>query len=114
MLASIAAYYRRVTTAARPMNRLIAAVMLGTLAAIIVEIVEGDAPRWVRLGLARARGGPDPARRRAHGAQRGAPRRARRHVDAQTALARSIFREHLLCFAAIAALLVVQLSHLSG
>ena len=46
-LASIAAYYRRVTTAARPMNRLIAAVMLATLAAIIVEIVEGDSPRWV-------------------------------------------------------------------
>jgi len=46
-LGSIAAYYRRVTTAARPMNRLIAAVMLGTLAAIIVEIVEADSPRWV-------------------------------------------------------------------
>ena len=78
-LASIAAYYGRVTTAARPMNRLIAAVMLGTLAAIIVEIVKGAVPRWVGLGLARPRRGADPARRCAHGAQRGAPRRARRY-----------------------------------
>src|SRR3954451_7239848 len=37
-LASIAAYYARVTTAARPMNRLIASVMALTLVAIIVEI----------------------------------------------------------------------------
>ena len=46
-LASIAAYYARVTTAARPMNRLIAAVMLATLAAAIVEITEARHPSWV-------------------------------------------------------------------
>ena len=33
VLASIAGYYGRVTTAARPMNRLVASVMLATLAA---------------------------------------------------------------------------------
>src|SRR6202171_4312677 len=47
VLASIAGYYRRVTTAARPMNRLIAAVMLATLAAIIYELISWDAGRWV-------------------------------------------------------------------
>src|SRR5271170_3137271 len=47
VLTSIAAYYARVTTAARPMNRLIAAVMLATLAAIVVEIARGHPARWV-------------------------------------------------------------------
>jgi hypothetical protein len=40
-LASIAGYYRRVTTTARPMNRLVAAVMLATVGAIVVQIVRG-------------------------------------------------------------------------
>ena len=47
VLASISAYYRRVTTAARPMNLLIAAVMAATLAAIVAQIAAGDAPAWV-------------------------------------------------------------------
>jgi len=38
VLASISAYYRRVTTEAYPMNRLVALVMLLTLAAICAEI----------------------------------------------------------------------------
>ena len=49
VLASIAGYYRRVTTAARPMNRLIAVVMLATLAAIVVQLARGDAPLWVSI-----------------------------------------------------------------
>ena len=56
-LASIAAYYARVTTAARPMNRLIAAVMVATLAAIVVQIARGSGPvwlGWVSLALALA------------------------------------------------------------
>src|SRR2546430_6458890 len=47
VLGSISSYYARVTIAARPMNRLIAAVMLATLAAVVVQITEGDAPAWV-------------------------------------------------------------------
>ena len=39
VLASISTYYRRVTTEAYPMNRLVALVMLLTLAAIAAEIV---------------------------------------------------------------------------
>ena len=41
VLASISAYYRRVTTEAYPMNRLVALVMVLTLAAICAEIVQG-------------------------------------------------------------------------
>ena len=54
VLASIAGYYRRVTTRARPMNRLIAATMLSTIGAIAIQIARGDAPRrvgWVSLVL---------------------------------------------------------------
>src|SRR4029453_13270771 len=35
VLASIAGYYRRVTTTARPMNRLVGAAMLGTIRATV-------------------------------------------------------------------------------
>src|SRR5262245_13507890 len=41
-LASIAGYYRRVTTEARPMNRLVAAAMLVTLGAIAAQALAGD------------------------------------------------------------------------
>jgi hypothetical protein len=111
VLASVAGYYGRVTTSARPMNRLIAAVMVGTLAAIVVEIVEGFGPGWVPwvslalavppILLAGARTVPSAVRLGGRGDT----------IDAQGALARSILREHLLCFAAIASLVAVQLSH---
>src|SRR5687768_6216008 len=45
-LASIAAYYARVTTGARPMNRLVAAVMIATLVAVVVQLARGDDPVW--------------------------------------------------------------------
>jgi len=50
VLASISAYYRRVTTEAYPMNRLVALVMLLTLAAICVEIVRGEYAWWIAWG----------------------------------------------------------------
>ncbi len=110
-LASIAGYYGRVTTSARPMNRLIATVMVGTLAAIVVEIVEGDGPGWVpwvSLALAAA----PILLAGAHTVPSAVRLGGRRDpIDAQSALARSVLREHLLCFAGIAALLVVQLSY---
>jgi hypothetical protein len=109
-LASIAAYYRRVTTAARPMNRLIAAAMLATIAAVIVEIAAGHQARWVAwaslalavsaIGLAGARTVPSAVRL---GERRDPAAR-------QSQLARSILREHLLCALASVALLVLQLA----
>ncbi len=109
-LASIAGYYGRVTTAARPMNRLIAIVMLATLAAIVAEIVNGDVASWVAwssLALAAA-----PILIAAAHTVPSAVRLGSRNdpVARQSALARAILREHLLCFAAIAALLALQLS----
>src|SRR4051794_20432367 len=50
VLASIAAYYRRVTTTARPMNALVAIVMVLTLAALIAQLVRAEAPVWVSAG----------------------------------------------------------------
>ena len=107
---SIAAYYRRVTTAARPMNRLVAAVMVGTVAAIVIQIARGDHPRWVgwvavvlaggAILLAGTRTVPHAVRL---GARTDPPGR-------QAQLARSIFWDHLLCASAISALLVVELS----
>jgi hypothetical protein len=109
VLASIAGYYRRVTTAARPMNRLVAAAMLATVGAVVVQIGRADEPRWVgwaSLGLvgfavAIAAAHTVPAAVRL-GARRDPP-------EAQSRLARSILRDHVLCFAAIASTLVVQL-----
>ncbi len=110
VLASIGGYYARVTTAAHPMNRLIAAAMVGTLAAIVVQLARTEAPAWVGwtslvlaaapIALAGAHTVPAAVRlgRRADPA------------EVQSALARSIFRDHLLCFCAIAALIVVQLA----
>jgi hypothetical protein len=109
VLASISGYYRRVTTSARPMNRLISVVMLATLAAIIVQIAKGDDPRWVgwtslvlaasAVLLAVSHTVPSAARL---GSQVDAP-------DRQSRLARSICRDHLFCLVAIVMLLMFQL-----
>src|SRR5262245_37291705 len=109
VLASIAAYYGRVTTRARPMNRLISAVMLGTLAAIVVQIAQGDDPRWVGWAslalvgtavlLAAIHTVPSAVRL----GERRDP------LELQSGLARSILRDHVLCLAAIASVLLIQL-----
>ena len=109
VLASISAYYGRVTTAAAPMNRLIAAVMVATLAAIVVELAGDDVADWVAagslaltligVGLAGARTVPSARRLGAR----------RDDVAVQSRLARSILSDHLICLAAIGTALVLQL-----
>src|SRR5713101_3416693 len=47
VIGSIAGYYRRVTTSARPMNRLVATVMLATIVSVAVQIADGGTARWV-------------------------------------------------------------------
>ncbi len=110
VLASIGGYYARVTTAAHPMNRLIAAAMVGTLAAIVVQLARADAPAWVgwtSLALAAA----PIALAGAHTVPAAVRLGQRRDpAEVQSALARSICRDHALCFCAIAALIVVQLA----
>ena len=110
VLASIGGYYRRVTTQATPMNRLITVVMGLTILSIIVEIVRGATPRWVSwpslaaavsgIGLAAARtvrnavrlgSGADP-------------------LDVQSRLARSVYRDHLFCLAVMTLVVALQLA----
>ena len=110
VLASIAGYYRRVTTDARPMNRLVAAAMLGTVAAVAVQLARGDVARWLGWAslllvlsatvLAAVRTVPNAVRlgRRGDGA-----------AD-QSRLARAVCRDHLFCLGAVGLLLALQLA----
>ena len=110
VLASIAAYYRRVTTTARPMSRLVAAVMVATLGTIVAEIAGDDVPAWagwvslvlagIAIGIAVLYTFPNAVRLGAR----------RDPLEVQSRLARSICRQHLVCLAAITSLLVVQLA----
>ncbi len=109
VIASIAAYYRRVTTEAHPMERMIAAVMLVTVAGSAWAIVRR--PRrpigWMALvlaaapiALAAARVFPNAVRL---GARDGS-------LDAQGVLARSIFADHVRCLVAIALFTGIQIT----
>jgi hypothetical protein len=96
-LDSISAYYRRATTDSQPMAKLLAAVMLLLLAALIAEAVFGDSPQWLialsvplagaPIGLALIRTVPNAIRlgRRDQGPAE------------QTRLARAVLVDHVLC-----------------
>ena len=109
VLASISAYYRRVTTEAYPMNRLVALVMLLTVAAIVAELIKGAHPwwiGWVSLVLV-ASGVVSTLRRTVPNARRlGSARDA---PEMQSALARAIYRDHLWSFARTSLVLSLQL-----
>jgi hypothetical protein len=110
VLTSITGYYRRVTTDAHPMNRLVAAVMLATITTVAVQVAVGDAPTWVAasgLGLALAATALAAARTVGNAVRLGRQTDA---ADVQSRLARSIFHDHVFCFAAIALLLIVELA----
>jgi hypothetical protein len=109
VLASISAYYRRVTTEAYPMNRLVALVMLLTLAAICVEIWQGENAWWIGWGsLLLAGSGFVPtmmrtvpnARRLGSGQD---------PAEEQSRLARTVCRDHMLSFARMSFVLALQL-----
>ena len=109
VLVSISAYYRRVTTEAYPMNRLIALVMLLTLAAICAEVVQGENAWWIGWGsLLLAGSGFVPtmtrtvpnARRLGTGAD---------SAEQQTRLARAVCRDHMFGFARMSCVLILQL-----
>lgn len=109
-LASIAAYYRRVTTEAHPMGRLVGVLMLATIAASLANLFVGSAPLVARLAsvvllvvpvrLAARRVFPNARRL----GSRADP------VEEQSRLARSIGRDHVACLVAIAAFLAIQLA----
>jgi hypothetical protein len=104
VLASISAYYRRVTTDAYPMNRLVA------LVAISAEIVQGQNPWWIGWGsllLAGSDFAPTLMRTVPNARRLGV---ATDSAEEQTRLARAIFRDHMLSLARMFAVLVLQLS----
>jgi hypothetical protein len=110
ILASIAGYYRRVTTEASPMGRLVAAMMVLALVAALWDLATGTRPLALRaaslalllvpIALARARVIPNAVRL---GARADPPER-------QSALARAIARDHLACFASVSLFLLLQLA----
>ena len=108
---TIARYYRRVTTDARPMNRLVAAVMVGTIAAAVVEVAQGNVATWAAsasLALLLLAVSFAAARTVRNAVALGAD--VDRLTDADDALARSIGRDHLVCLCALAAALAIQLA----
>ena len=110
VLESIAGYYRRVTTEARPMNRLVAAAMLGTIAAVGLQLAHDSGPEWVAVtalvlsvmavALAGFRTVPNAVRLGGRGDS----------SEAQSRLARRIFRDHLACLAGIGLVLLLELA----
>jgi hypothetical protein len=107
-LDSIATYYRRVTTDARPMNVLVAAAMLFTLAAIGVEVAgRRDVLDLASLALAASAVGLAMGRTVPNAVAIG---RREGSVEQRSALARRVYRDHVFCFAAMISVLVLQLA----
>jgi ER membrane protein SH3 len=109
VLSSIAEYYRRVTTTARPMTHLVAVVMLIAIVTLLLQAFGGDGPRWPAFASLVLAGGPIGL-----AAVRVVPNAIRLGtrtdgVEKQSELARSICRDHLLCLASVVAFLAVQL-----
>jgi hypothetical protein len=110
-LDSIAGYYRRAVTGSRPMSRLIAVVMLALLAALGFRAVRGHDPSWIVVASGLLAGTPIllalthtvPNAVRLGSRSGGAAE--------QTALARSIWRDHLVCAACVLAFLVLWVVH---
>lgn len=109
VLASIARYYHRATTTARPMNRLIALVMLVLLVTLIFRTVRGGEPVWFTAASFVLAGGPILLA--AVHTVPSAVRLGKRDdpLGEQTRLARSICRDHLICLGGILAFLAFQL-----
>ncbi|WP_414687829.1 hypothetical protein [Mycobacterium sp.] len=110
VLNSIAGYYHRATTASRPMSHLVALVMLILLGALALRTINGRDPGWlivvsaalagVPILLALVRTVPNAVRLGTRGG----------NVVEQTRLARSICRDHLLCFASMFAFVVLTVA----
>jgi hypothetical protein len=109
VLASIAAYYARVTTEAYPMSHLVGAVMLLTVAGALWQMVWGPVALVLRIAAFFLAAGPI-----ALAGARVLPNAVRLGTRAdglaeQSGLARAIFRDHVLCFAAIGSFVAIEL-----
>jgi NADH:ubiquinone oxidoreductase subunit 6 (subunit J) len=91
------------------MNRLVALVMLLTLAAICAEIVRGQNPWWIGWGsIALAASGFVPTMMRTVPNARRLGTAAD-SAEEQSRLARAICRDHMFSFARMSVVLVLQL-----
>ncbi len=110
-LASIAGYYRRAVTGSRPMSRLIAVVMVVLLAALGFRAVRGHDPGWLVAASAVLAGAPVllALTHTVPNAVR-LGNRTGSSTD-QTTLARSIWRDHLVCAGCMLAFLVLWVNH---
>ena len=109
VLASIAAYYRRATTEAHPMSLLVAAVMAGTLAALVAQLAGDAVDDWVAvfalipaataIGIAGLSTVPNARRLGAR----------RDPLAVQSGLARAIYRDHVVCLTLIVGVLAIEL-----
>ena len=109
VLTSISAYYRRVTTEACPMNRLVALVMLLTLAAICAEVVQSEYQWWIGWGSLLLAGGgfvPTMMRTVPNARRLGS---ALDSAEVQSRFARAICRDHMFSLARMSVVLILQL-----
>jgi hypothetical protein len=109
VLASIAAYYRHVVTEAVPMRHLVSLVILVTIGGSFVQAIQTRTALWQRTLPVLLCGAPS-----AWAAFRILPNAARLgdRTDPpldQSALAFAIFHDHVACFVAIVAFVVIQL-----
>jgi len=108
-LASIGAYYHRATTTSQPMGALIAVVMGVLLVGLGIEAWRGEHPGWVVAVSAVSAGGPillAMLRTVPNAVRLG--RRGDTEAE-QSRLARSIYRDHLVCLAGMATFLALWL-----
>ena len=108
VLSSIATYYRRVTTLARPMNHAVGFAMLSALVALLAQIVGEREHRAVGLVSLALCGGPVLL-----AALRVVPNAVRlgSRLDPpaeQSRLARAICRDHFVCLCGIILFVAVQ------
>jgi len=109
VLAAIGAYYRRVTTEASPMGRIVSVVMLATVACIGAGLLLTRAPPWMgwtSLAAALAAIGLAIGRTVPHAVRLG---RGSDDAAAATRLARGVLADHLFCLGAMATVLLLQL-----
>ena len=109
VLASIAAYYGRGTTRARPMGHLVGAMMGMGILALLFQTARGGEPQWLRVLSLFFFGAPV-----AFALFRVYPSAVRlgSRVDSaleQIRLARAIYRGHLLCLGAMLSFVILQL-----
>ena len=106
-LDTIARYYRRVTTDAHPMGRLVLVAMLATFAASIAQIAADPGPVGfvsaalvlAAMVLVRVRTFPFAVR----------IGMGRESTAARSDLARAVYRDHVACFIGMAAIIAMQL-----